>query len=53
MIGMIAKNFTRRNLAITFLLLVVLRAGSYIPTPGVDVETTIGAVLLSMADMFR
>ncbi len=51
----------RTKLAITFLLLVVFRFGSFIPTPGVNVQAitdyvnnaqgAIGAVL-SMADMF-
>ncbi|MDR3211947.1 MAG: preprotein translocase subunit SecY [Planctomycetota bacterium] len=51
----------RNKLAITFLLLVVFRLGSFIPTPGVNVQAiteyvnnaqgAMGAVL-SMADMF-
>lgn len=51
----------RTKLGITFLLLVVFRLGSFIPTPGVNVRAitdyvasaqgTVGAVL-SMADMF-
>ncbi len=51
----------RAKLGITFLLLVVFRLGSFIPTPGVNVKAitdyvasaqgTVGAVL-SMADMF-
>ncbi len=51
----------RIKLGITFLLLVVFRLGSFIPTPGVNVKAitdyvasaqgTVGAVL-SMADMF-
>ncbi|MDR3077611.1 MAG: preprotein translocase subunit SecY, partial [Planctomycetota bacterium] len=51
----------RSKLAITFLLLIVFRLGSFIPTPGVDVKSitnyvasaqgAVGAVL-SMADMF-
>ena len=51
----------RNKLAITFLLLIVFRLGSFIPTPGVNVRAitdyvasaqgAVGAVL-SMADMF-
>lgn len=51
----------RNKLAITFLLLIVFRLGSFIPTPGVNVKAiteyvasaqgAVGAVL-SMADMF-
>ncbi len=51
----------RNKLGITFLLLIVFRLGSFIPTPGVNVRAitdyvasaqgTVGAVL-SMADMF-
>ena len=51
----------RYKLGITFLLLIVFRLGSFIPTPGVNVKAitdyvasaqgTVGAVL-SMADMF-
>ena len=52
----------RNKLGITFLLLIVFRLGSFIPTPGVNVKaitdyvasaqgTAVGAVL-SMADMF-
>ena len=51
----------RNKLGITFLLLVVFRLGSFIPTPGVNVKaitdyvaSTQGAIgaVLSMADMF-